>query len=277
MESEIITDIATCYHVACENNDALTCGLIRVNIGSDGKCMEYSPIEEDYDLIDNNSECNYLPQLNYTEQLAPIMTDETLVAQSKEFFDSTILRCNRCKCENLLPNKNNITSARCRNCGHGLPLYEYYINNPYQEEQLLYTCPKTNLTWSRNGNIAGKKMNWHDAIAWIENLTYCGFIDWRLPTKSEFDAFLPILLRQGVHVQNASELLNTIGFTSVESYLYWTSSTCVSVETTDYQKSRGYHKLPASYYASAIYMATASGSDCDAEKKDHFFIWPVRG
>jgi len=275
MESEFETDIVTCYHVACENNDALKCALLRVHIGSDGKCMEYSPIEEDFDRIDNNSECNYPTQLNYTEQSVPVMPDETLVAQSKEYFDCTILRCNRCKCENFLSNKNSIKSARCQNCGHGLSLFKYYINNPYQEEQLLYTCPKTNLTWSRNGNIAGKKMNWYDAMAWVENLTYCGFIDWRLPTRSEFNALLSIHLKQDV--QNISEWLNTIGFTSVESYLYWTSSVCEYVQTTEYQKSRGYHKLPASYYAYAIYMATASGSSCDAEKKDHFFIWPVRG
>lgn len=46
-ESQIKTDIESCYLVTCQNNDALSCGLIRIHIGTDGVCMGYKPIEEE--------------------------------------------------------------------------------------------------------------------------------------------------------------------------------------------------------------------------------------
>jgi hypothetical protein len=46
MESEFTTDVANCYLISCQNNNALTCSLVRVNIGTDGICLQYEPIEE---------------------------------------------------------------------------------------------------------------------------------------------------------------------------------------------------------------------------------------
>lgn len=47
MESEFKTDVESCYLTTCANNDALTCGLIRIHIGADGICMGYEPIIEE--------------------------------------------------------------------------------------------------------------------------------------------------------------------------------------------------------------------------------------
>jgi hypothetical protein len=46
-ESTIVTDVESCYLVTCQNNSALSCGLIRIHIGADGICMGYAPIEEE--------------------------------------------------------------------------------------------------------------------------------------------------------------------------------------------------------------------------------------
>ena len=58
-----------------------------------------------------------------------------------------------------------------------------------ERDRLMYTDPQTELIWAKNGNIAGKKMNWSDATKWAENLKYSGYSDWRLPTKEELVSF----------------------------------------------------------------------------------------
>lgn len=47
MESEFTTDVMTCYLESCQNNNALTCSLVRISIGTDGICLQYEPIEKD--------------------------------------------------------------------------------------------------------------------------------------------------------------------------------------------------------------------------------------
>ena len=52
-ESQIKTDVESCYLITCQNNDALSCGLVRIHIGTDGVCMGYAPIvaeEEETEL-----------------------------------------------------------------------------------------------------------------------------------------------------------------------------------------------------------------------------------
>lgn len=49
MESEFTTDVATCYMIDCQNNDALTCALLRINISVEATCLNYAAIEEKED------------------------------------------------------------------------------------------------------------------------------------------------------------------------------------------------------------------------------------
>ena len=44
------------------------------------------------------------------------------------------------------------------------------------------TDDTTNLMWLKNANTAGL-MNWANAVAWADGLSYAGYDDWRLPTS----------------------------------------------------------------------------------------------
>jgi len=78
-------------------------------------------------------------------------------------------------------------------------------------ESLIYTDPQSGLMWPRNGNIAGVKMNWDDAMNWVKTLNYAGYSDWRLPSIDELDDI-------------PSEWLNNNGFNNVQAGWYWTGT-----------------------------------------------------
>jgi len=86
-------------------------------------------------------------------------------------------------------------------------------------DRLFYTDPTTGLLWVRNGNIAGKKMEWKTAKSWVKKLKYAGYNDWRLPTKEELETFIK---RAG---ENPYKWFNSNGFKNVKSFGYWTTST----------------------------------------------------
>ncbi len=117
---------------------------------------------------------------------------------------------------------------------------------------LLYTDPQTGLQWVRNGNLANRKMNWHDAQEWVEQLDYAGYQDWRLPTKEELEKFAKI---GGKH---PPEWFNANGFNNVQADLYWSSTT------------------PVSDSSRAWYVDLSCGS-VDYDHKGYlYFVWPVR-
>jgi uncharacterized protein DUF1566 len=82
-----------------------------------------------------------------------------------------------------------------------------------------YTDPQTGLMWAGNGNIAGEKMIWNNALSWAKSLNYGGYSDWRLPSGEEFEAFAK---RGG---PRPSEWFNRNGFNNVQVCWYWSSST----------------------------------------------------
>jgi hypothetical protein len=72
----------------------------------------------------------------------------------------------------------------------GLAVYNGEIITRQQEQRsLIYTDPQTGLQWLRDGNLAGKHINWAEAMAWVQTLRIGGYSDWRLPTKEELEAF----------------------------------------------------------------------------------------
>ncbi|OGR07629.1 MAG: hypothetical protein A2511_16990 [Deltaproteobacteria bacterium RIFOXYD12_FULL_50_9] len=76
----------------------------------------------------------------------------------------------------------------------------------------------TNLMWTSDGNIAGKQMNWDNAMNWASNLQYGGYSDWRLPTKEELEYFT----KRGR--SSPSEYFNGLGFTNIQANDYWSST-----------------------------------------------------
>ncbi len=79
----------------------------------------------------------------------------------------------------------------------------------------------TNLIWARNGNIAGKKMNWRESMIWVNKLNYSGHTDWRLPTKDELEAF------SRLGGKRPSDWFNANGISGVQANFYWADSAWV--------------------------------------------------
>lgn len=120
-------------------------------------------------------------------------------------------------------------------------------------DRLTYTDPKTGLMWARNGNIAGKQMNWNDAMSWAKNLNYAGYSDWQLPTKYELEAFAK---RDG---NRPSEYFNANDFSNVQASSYWSSTTS------------------ASNPVFAWYVDMDGGFVYSYNKFISNYVWPVRG
>jgi hypothetical protein len=118
-------------------------------------------------------------------------------------------------------------------------------------KETIYTN-KTNLMWARNGNIAGKQMNWSDAMNWTKNLNYGGYTDWRLPSKDEFEAFA----KKGG--EKPLDWYNANGFNNAQAGFYWTSSNYV-INSSDAWVVSMYNGLVGYYY-----------------KANYYYVWPVR-
>jgi hypothetical protein len=81
----------------------------------------------------------------------------------------------------------------------------------------------TGLMWARDGNLPGGTRDWRGALAYVANLNsgggLCGHSDWRLPNVNELESLV------NAEQANSSVWLNGQGFTNVQAYAYWSSST----------------------------------------------------
>jgi hypothetical protein len=118
------------------------------------------------------------------------------------------------------------------------------------ESRLTYTDSQTGLMWTRNGDIACKKMKYKEAADWVNTLNYGGYFGWRLPSKEELEFFAK---KGGVR---PSEWFNTNGFENVLPNFYWTTSTDSTSSAWVVSMSYGF----ADYYF----------------RKDYLHVWPVR-
>ncbi len=110
----------------------------------------------------------------------------------------------------------------------------------------------TGLVWSRNASPGGR-MLWTDAIDYCNSLEYGGYNDWRLPDIREIHS----LIDCGEHDFCLPE---GHPFINVQSYLYWSSTSCASFPNARCQT-----------------ISIASGRVNDYNKTEDFYIWPVRG
>jgi hypothetical protein len=93
---------------------------------------------------------------------------------------------------------------------------------------------------------------WVNALTAANNLTLCDFSDWRLPNINELES----LVNSGATDQ--AIFLNGQGFTGVQAYFYWSSS---------------------SYAGDAVhawYVSMNDGNVLLANKINSFYVWPVR-
>lgn len=76
----------------------------------------------------------------------------------------------------------------------------------------------TGLMWTRNANLPGTYKTWYQSMDYANNLTLCGYTDWRLPNVNELES----LTNAGQ--SNSATWLITQGFRNVQSGYYWSST-----------------------------------------------------
>jgi hypothetical protein len=83
-----------------------------------------------------------------------------------------------------------------------------------------FTHKVTNLMWQDDESVKTTQKNWEKAIEHCENLSFAGYSDWRLPTKSELLSIFG-LDRGGIDFLSYGEAL--IKNSSIMN-LYWSST-----------------------------------------------------
>jgi hypothetical protein len=78
----------------------------------------------------------------------------------------------------------------------------------------------TGLMWARNANLPNGTMTWYQAIDYCKDLSLCGYTDWRLPTVNELESLV-----NSTDETNRPKWYAAQGFTSVQAYYYWSSTT----------------------------------------------------
>jgi uncharacterized protein YdiU (UPF0061 family) len=93
---------------------------------------------------------------------------------------------------------------------------------------------------------------WANALTYANDLTLCGYSDWRLPNRKE----LRSLINYGQ--ANSATWLNGQGFSNVQASLYWSSSTYAGVTFGAWNVSMG------------------DGNVYSDLKTSTYYVWPVR-
>lgn len=108
----------------------------------------------------------------------------------------------------------------------------------------------TGLMWMGTPNSTPDA--WADALASANNLTLCGFSDWRLPNINELESLV------NSEVANQATFLNARGFAGVQANLYWSSSSL------------------AGNAAFAWVVGMSASNVSSGNKTLSYYIWPVR-
>ena len=108
----------------------------------------------------------------------------------------------------------------------------------------------TGLMWVRSPSTTPD--NWVNALTSANNLTRCGFSDWRLPNVNELESLM------NSEVANPATWLNTQGFNGIQAGSYWSSSS------------------DASSVVDAWYVALNSGRVSATTKSGVDYVLPVR-
>jgi len=121
----------------------------------------------------------------------------------------------------------------------------------------------TKLMWTSDANIASKPMDFwdvtHEFLKGLNRSKHAGYSDWRLPTKEELNTLTDYANGRGVTVK-IGDFFNGIGFTNVQSYIYWSSS------------MYPYNVSP--WHVSFDDGLTTNGGSA---RWSAFYAWPVRG
>ena len=108
----------------------------------------------------------------------------------------------------------------------------------------------TGLMWVRSPSTT--TATWANALTSANNLTLCGFSDWRLPNINELKSLV------NSEAADPAAFLNAQGFTGVQASYYWSSSSY------------------AGSAANAWLVDLSDGNVLVSNKSDINYVWPVR-
>ena len=128
-------------------------------------------------------------------------------------------------------------------------------------EEAVITDITSRLMWTRDANIAGKRMNWEEATEWVKKLSVGGYNDWRLPTRDEL---VTIAKRGG---DKPPQNLMKVGFLNVKGANYCTS-------TIYRELGNGYIWIVDMEYRYTNGLPSIAGRSKGFWLGD--YIWPVR-
>lgn len=108
----------------------------------------------------------------------------------------------------------------------------------------------TGLMWVKSPDSTTR--TWADALTYANNLTLCGYSDWRLPNINELES----LINKGETTPD--DWLSNQGFNNVQSSGYWSSTTI------------------AYWTGNAWYIIMDSGYVDSSPKANYYYVLPVR-
>ncbi len=113
----------------------------------------------------------------------------------------------------------------------------------------------TGLMWAKNANLPNGTKTWQQALDYFASMNsgtgLCGYHDWRLPNVNELESLVNAQ-------QENTTWLNGQGFTNVQSYYYWSSTTGAYGTVNAWR----------------VYMW--NGRVSGDGKSSSYYVWPVR-
>ena len=144
----------------------------------------------------------------------------------------------------------------------------YFVKDGFCFYKDIVIDTRTNLMWTRNANIAGKRMTWNEAITWVEGsffrrrLKYAGYRNWRLPTVEE----LHFLACAG-EGKNIAAYFSELGFNFTDlPTMFWTSTTA----------GAELHWGPIPINKCDWYVSMYDGHAGISIGNGELYVWPVR-
>ena len=88
----------------------------------------------------------------------------------------------------------------------------------------------TRLMWPLNGHLDGQTVSWNGAFDYIESMNrevYCGFKNWRLPSREELETLVEHVKGQGFGSDRGGSVaagLHALGMKNIKEDEYWSST-----------------------------------------------------
>ncbi len=124
-------------------------------------------------------------------------------------------------------------------------------NPRFTESGECVTDNLTGLMWAKSANLPNETKTWQQALDYANNLSLCGYTDWRLPNRKELLSLIDFS-------KYNPALSEGHPFTNVRSDIYWSSNTHANNTSVAWD----------------VYMS--SGIMYVSNKSDNYYVWPVR-